>query len=137
MFTKTEIVLLATALTSAAYSMYVNGRIKEAIEYKSLADKTLMVVVLIPAKNLIKLHKYQASRSFKTYSLFNSRLRFAIARRTKKAIPFSFYHSPNTTFQFHLHFGKVSMYLSINSQVIDKDRTWYGKDIINVYASSK
>jgi hypothetical protein len=133
METNLEVIAVSSALLavgSIMYTSYLQGRvqaIESLITATNRASQLIIIINLLP-----KYHKVMgkgSQRTFKTISLRGRSVRIGIAERKivkRNGVSFDLYR----TFQYHLHFGKYSVYISFSPLFIfDNVDSFRGRDV--------
>jgi len=133
-----EIIVVGAALLtigSMCYGSYLKGRLKGSVqpvvETLHNVQRLIIVVCLIPSFQIYG-NKKRNQRTFVTYSMspgYRDKFRIGVAHR-KRDSRSGFSFDLNRTFQFHVHLGKISVYITWNPLIIFQNHhEFWGRNV--------
>jgi len=132
-----EIIVVGAAMLtigSMCYASYIQGRLKSlqpVVETLHNVQRIIIVVCMLPSFPIYG-GTQRDQRTFATYSTspgYRDKFRIAVAHRKRdRRIGSSF--DIHRTFQFHVHIGKISVYITWNPLVIlQNPHEFWGRNV--------
>jgi hypothetical protein len=132
-----EIITVGAAILtigSMCYASYLKGRLKSVrplIDTMQNVQSIIVVICLMPSFPLYG-KKKRTQRTFATYSTsqgYRDKFRIAVAHRKRDNRSGASFDLQRT-FQFHVHFGRVSVYITWNPLVIFENvHEFWGRNV--------